>query len=224
MSSEKWRPFCSGFLVWIFIFCLQLIRSIRNVRMDEKTALLGKDGSGHLSVNSNTYHTASDTQQKQWQLNEIRKENLLLIESVHGHGGVNIEKTMGLTSSILLMVNCCCGSGIFVSPVAVTASVGSVGLSLIIWAFCGLYSMVLALCYAELGTAIPRAGGDYTYLEVILGPLPAFLALWKMLIITGPMFAAVFSRTTAEYLSYALELEYDRRYLLVCSIFFVGKI
>ena len=186
-----------------------------NIRMgDEKTALLGSNSSGHHSLNRGSK-------------NGSHKEKSMSTKSGHhvsdGGDGVHIERTMGLTSSILLMINCCCGSGIFVSPVGVTASVGSVGMSLIIWAFCGLYSMVLALCYAELGTAIPRAGGDYTYLEAILGPLPAFLSLWVMLVVMGPMGGAVQSRTTMEYFSYALELEYDKGYLLVCSIFLVGK-
>ena len=182
-----------------------------NTRMgDEKTPLLGSNSSVHHSLNNGSK-------------NGSYKEKSMSATS-DGDDGVHIERTMGLSSSILLMINCCCGSGIFVSPVGVTAAVGSVGLSLIIWAFCGLYSMVLALCYAEVGTAIPRAGGDYAYLEVILGPLPAFLSLWMMLIIMGPLLGAIFSRTTAEYFSYALELEYDRRYLLVCAIFLVGKV
>ena len=55
---------------------------MRNIRMDEKTALAGKDGSVHLSVNqcSNTYHATSDTQQQQ---NTIYKENHLLIKMVY---------------------------------------------------------------------------------------------------------------------------------------------
>ena len=129
--------------------------------MDEKTAVLDKESTGHFSVK----HDRKDD----WSTRDIS----------HGGGCVTMERTMGLPSSILLMINICCGSGIFVSPaVGVAASVGSVGLSMIIWVVCGHYNIVLVLCYAEIGTAIPRAGGDYTDLEVILGSLPAFLSLW----------------------------------------------
>lgn len=74
-------------------------------------------------------------------------------------------------------------AGIFVSPKGVIKEVNAVGTSLVIWVICGFLSMIGALCYAELGTALPISGGDYAYINEAYGGFPAFLYLWDALFI-----------------------------------------
>lgn len=96
---------------------------------------------------------------------------------------VVIKKQLGLLEGVAIILGIIFGSGIFVSPKGVIMEVESVGTSLVIWILCGLLSMIGALCYAELGTAIPKSGGDYAYIFEAYGSLPAFLYLWDAMMI-----------------------------------------
>ena len=53
------------------------------------------------------------------------------------------------------------GAGIFTSPKGVLEKINSVGGTLIVWLFAGIYALCQALCYAELGAVIPQAGSLY---------------------------------------------------------------
>ncbi|KAI6203621.1 Aat-2 [Aphelenchoides besseyi] len=92
------------------------------------------------------------------------------------------------------------------SIVGVLMHTGSAPYSLAIWLACGLFSLCGALCYAELGTTIPKSGGDYAYIYEAFGKVPAFLFLWISLIIVNPTSIAVMALT---FSSYILQPFYD---------------
>ncbi|CAF1418832.1 unnamed protein product [Rotaria sordida] len=78
---------------------------------------------------------------------------------------VTLKRHIGLFSGICFIVGTIVGSGIFVSPKGVLRETQSVGLCLIIWVACGLVSLLGALCYAEIGTIIPRNGAEVAYIK-----------------------------------------------------------
>ena len=135
---------------------------------------------------------------------------------------VALKKNLSLAHVVVFIVVNVTGTGIFITPTGVTAGVGSVGATLITWALCGLYNLSLALCYAELGTAFPVAGGDYVYIQKTVGSLPAFMCLY-IYVFMGPVAAAVAARTVGEYILPIMGLQCNVVILLVSSVFLNGE-
>lgn len=99
---------------------------------------------------------------------------------------VSLERSLGVPGAISFLVGTIIGSGIFATPKWVLLYVGSVGMSLVMWALCGMIALFSALCYCELGTLIPKSGAEYPYLLEAYGALPAFLYSWVFVLFSKP--------------------------------------
>ncbi|GGC09170.1 amino acid transporter [Novosphingobium endophyticum] len=103
--------------------------------------------------------------------------------------------------AIALCVGVVVGAGIFRTPALVAANSPGDAEFLGVWLIGGLISIVGALCYAELASTYPHAGGDYHYLERAYGHRLAFLYGWARLTVIQTGSLALLAYIFADYLT-----------------------
>ncbi|NXL78250.1 S7A13 protein, partial [Leptocoma aspasia] len=112
---------------------------------------------------------------------------------------MQLKRNIGYFDGVSFIIGSIVGAGIFVSPTGVLKhSLLNVGVALTIWTASGLVSLMGALCYAELGSALPFSGGEYCHIKRGLGSLPAFVFIWTSTF-TKPASNAARALLFAEY-------------------------
>ncbi|NWJ06289.1 S7A13 protein, partial [Crypturellus undulatus] len=114
-------------------------------------------------------------------------------------GKMRLKRNIGYFDGVSFIIGTIVGAGIFVSPTGVLKHcVLNVGVALVVWTASGLVSLMGSLCYAELGTALPLSGGEYSHIKRGLGALPAFMFIWTSTL-TKPVSNAARALLFAEY-------------------------
>lgn len=115
-------------------------------------------------------------------------------------------RRLGTWDGAMIVIGGVIGAGIFRTPATVAERTAS-GLPLLaLWVLGGLLTLTGVLCYAELGSRRPQAGGIYLYLREAFGMLPAFLFGWTMALINYPGSVAAVAITFADYFCKAVGL------------------
>ncbi len=123
-----------------------------------------------------------------------------------------MTRRLGVFDAIMIMVGMVIGSAIFLSTGIVAASIPSAGLILLAWLVGGLLTLAGAFTYAELGAAMPEAGGQYVYIHKAYGELPAFLFGWVFFLAYMTGAVASLALAFAEYWAYLFpRVALDRR-------------
>jgi len=89
-----------------------------------------------------------------------------------------LPRVFGLFDVTSIVIGGIIGSGIFMVPSEIAGAVKSPLLMLAVWVVGGFLSFLGALALAELGSALPEAGGIYIYLREAYGSFISFLFGW----------------------------------------------
>jgi len=112
-----------------------------------------------------------------------------------------LPREIGTLGSTAIVVGTIIGSGIFLVPHNVAQQVGSVFSLYLVWIVGGALALAGALSLAELGAAMPEAGGIYVYLRESYGKLFAFLYGWGSLLVIDAGSAATLAVAFGIYAS-----------------------
>jgi APA family basic amino acid/polyamine antiporter len=87
-------------------------------------------------------------------------------------------RILGLTFGLAVILGGTIGVGILRTPGAVAAELGSRTWIVAVWTLGGVYTLIGVVSFAELGTALPQAGGYYVYSRRAFGERIGFLTGW----------------------------------------------
>src|SRR5437899_11736792 len=98
---------------------------------------------------------------------------------------------LGVGFGLAVAIGDTIAAGIVRTPGQIALKLPNVWLFLGVWVAGGLYALLGAFSLAELGTMIPRSGGQYNFARRALGPYAGFIVGWSDWISTCGTTAAV---------------------------------
>ena len=130
-----------------------------------------------------------------------------------------LKRVLSLMDATMINVGGIIGSGIFMVPATVALYTASSSLFFMVWVLGGIISLFGALSVAELGAAMPRAGGQYVYLNEAYGPIWGYLYGWSAVAVINTASIAAVGVAFAEYLSFFTSLSsFDIKSIAIVSI------
>src|SRR4051794_35664429 len=87
-------------------------------------------------------------------------------------------RILGVGFGLAVIVGSTLGIGILRAPGLVAGQLSSPTTIIAVWVVGGLYTLIGAVCFAELGTMLPEAGGYYVYARRAFGDIVGFAVGW----------------------------------------------
>src|SRR5438128_2704352 len=117
-----------------------------------------------------------------------------------------LKRQLGLLDSTMINVGTIIASAIFIVPSVIALNLGASPPTILVWVVGGAVSLVGALSAAELGAAMPNAGGIYVYLSRAYGPLWGYLYGWSSGVVINPASIAAIALGFATYVGFFFPL------------------
>lgn len=111
----------------------------------------------------------------------------------------DLKRSLRLTDGLAMVVGIMVGSGIFRTPGLIAARLGRPWLTFVAWVLGAGVAFLGALCFAELATRHPRAGGKYVYVREAFGLRAAFVVGWVEGLAVYPVAIAAIAVVAGEY-------------------------
>ena len=129
---------------------------------------------------------------------------------------------IGWFTAACVLVSNIIGGAIFSSTGFMARDLGDPLLILLLWAVGGVIAIAGAMSYAELGAAMPQAGGDYVYLRQAYGPLVGFLSGWTSFTIG---FSAAIAAASVSFAAYVFRVvQLDDNHVLISKVLALGLV
>src|SRR5215212_7044489 len=112
-------------------------------------------------------------------------------QSVKPRSQGHLLRILGFGFGLAVIIGNTIGAGILRTPGSIAANVPNKWLFLSVWVVGGLYALLGAISIAELGTMLPRSGGQYIFARYALGEYAGFVVGWTDWISTCGSAAAV---------------------------------
>ncbi len=90
------------------------------------------------------------------------------------------NRSLSLLDSTLIVSGTMIGSGVFIVSADMARNLGSAGWLLALWVLTGVLTVAAALSYGELAGMMPKAGGQYVYIQRAYNRLTGFVYGWTV--------------------------------------------
>ena len=109
------------------------------------------------------------------------------------------KKEIGLLNATSLVAGSMIGSGIFIVTSIMARDIGGAGWILLAWILTGFLTLAAALSYGELAGMMPKAGGQYVYIQRAYGKMMSFLYGWTVFTVVQTGVIAAVAVAFAKY-------------------------